>query len=80
MGDSAVTVPPGAMGDQTSKVPTARQIEQLVRAAIAQGDVGPGERLPLPVLARHWRIPTATVREGLARLLRAGLLIADDQG
>lgn len=59
----------------SSPVPVYRQAADHIAAAIASGDLAPGERLPAERdLADDWGIALGTVRAAMAWLRERGLI------
>ncbi|MCC6314774.1 MAG: GntR family transcriptional regulator, partial [Thermomicrobiales bacterium] len=62
--------------DANSAIPMYRQLADLLRAQIADGELGDGDRLPSEAqLGETHGISRITVRQALAELERAGMLL-----
>lgn len=62
--------------DRVGAVPLYRQIADLIQTAIESGQLKPGDAIPSePEMARTLGISRPQVREGVAELVRAGLVV-----
>ena len=60
-----------------SPVPLKRQVVEHITAAIASGELQPGEKLPSGrELAEEWEVGYSTVTDALGELTAAGVLVA----
>src|SRR5690348_7902620 len=67
--------------DRSSATPLNRQLYDRIRAAIAQGRLRPGERVPSArSLAAQLGVARGTIDMAYARLLGDGLLVTRGQG
>jgi DNA-binding GntR family transcriptional regulator len=61
----------------SSPIPLWEQVVKHVRAAVASGDLQPGERLPaVRDLADAWEVGYSTMTHAMAVLQEEGLLVA----
>ena len=71
----------GIAVDRASTTPLPDQVEQLVHALIARGELGPGDALPSSrSLAAELSVSRGVVVEAYDRLLRHGLLVSRPGG
>jgi DNA-binding GntR family transcriptional regulator len=62
---------------RSSPVPLKRQIVEHVTAAVASGDLRPGEKLPgQRELAEEWEVGYSTITDAVEELKAAGVLVA----
>lgn len=71
----------GIAVDRSSATPLPDQVEQLLHALIARGELGPGDALPSSrALAAELEVSRGVVVEAYDRLLRHGLLVSRPGG
>lgn len=54
-------------------------VDQLLRAAILHGEIGPGEKLVAERLAQQWGVSATPLRETFRRLAGEGLVVLEPQ-
>jgi GntR family transcriptional regulator len=71
----------GVSIDRESPEPPSRQLEALIRARIASGDLKPGARLPaLATMAQEYDMAVSTVQKALAALKDDGSIVTSPLG